>query len=532
MIRVAAYCRVSTDREDQANSFESQQRYFQAYIRRNPDWSLQRIYADEGLSGTSTKKRVQFNAMIVAARAGELDLIVTKEVSRFARNTLDALAYTRELHRHGVGVLFLLDNIDTRSQEGELRLTIMSSLAQEESRKTSQRVKWGQTRRMEQGVVFGGSLLGYDVKDGKITVNPAGAAVVRRIFSQYLDDGMGAASIAKSLRQEGVLSSRGNVSWSAATVLKILKNEKYCGDLVQKKSCTPDYLTHEKRPNRGEEALVILREHHQAIIPRDMWEAVQQERVRRGGGRPSGSGGKGRHPLSGKIRCGSCGSIFLSRTKRRKSGECYRVWRCGKAVSEGAARLDDQGALTGCGIGRQLREDAAMALLRQAVDELPLDREKVIRRLTALLFQVLHRGQKSEGGTRLALQRELEREGERRRRAVDAFLDGTLTREDFLRARQTCDNRIAMLERELSAPLPAANTDEVFAAALQDIIWGGADDAFYAQLLDHMTLWPDGRVEVKLIHRPVGRLFLLEDRQTVQGKSAVPISVRSPFSSG
>ena len=190
---------MSTDKADQANSFESQQRYFQTYIQRNPEWSLQNIYADEGISGTSTRKRTQFKAMISAAREGKLDLILTKEVSRFARNTLDTLAYTRELHRYGVGVLFLIDNIDTRQQEGELRLTLMSSLAQEESRKTSQRVKWGQTRRMEQGVVFGGSLLGYDVADGMISIDSEGAKIVRQIFHKYLNERKGTAVIAREM---------------------------------------------------------------------------------------------------------------------------------------------------------------------------------------------------------------------------------------------------------------------------------------------------------------------------------------------
>ena len=281
MVRVAAYCRVSTDKEDQANSFENQQRYFLACIQRNPDWVLQQIYADEGISGTSTKKRRQFNAMIAAARAGEIDLILTKEVSRFARNTLDTLAYTRELNRRGVGVLFLIDNIDTRQQDGELRLTIMSSIAQEESRKTSQRVKWGQARRMEQGVVFGGSLLGYDVRNGRLTVNPEGAKLVQRIFHACLCDHKSTSAIARELREEGVPSSRGNVKWSAATVWKILKNEKYCGDLIQKKTYTPDYLTHEKKYNRGEEPLVVVRDHHTPIIDRKTWEAVQQELTRR-----------------------------------------------------------------------------------------------------------------------------------------------------------------------------------------------------------------------------------------------------------
>lgn len=281
-VRVAAYCRVSTDKEDQANSFENQQRYFLACIQRNPDWKLQSIYADEGISGTSTKKRRQFNAMITAARAGEIDLILTKEVSRFARNTLDTLAYTRELSRRGVGVLFLIDNIDTRQQDGELRLTIMSSIAQEESRKISQRVKWGQSRRMEQGVVFGGPLLGYDVQNGRITVNQEGAKIVQRIFHACLCDHKSTSAIARELQKEAIPSSRGNIKWSAATVWKILKNEKYCGDLVQKKTYTPDYLTHEKKYNRGQEALIVVRDHHTAIIDRKTWEAVQRELADRG----------------------------------------------------------------------------------------------------------------------------------------------------------------------------------------------------------------------------------------------------------
>ena len=166
MLNVAAYCRVSTDKDDQANSFESQKLYFEEYIKRNPEWELYEIYADEGLTGTSTKKRKAFNKMIADAHLGKFDLIITKEVSRFARNTVDTLQYTRELKSLNIGVYFALDNIDTLAPDGELRLTIMASLAQEESRKTSERVKWGQKRQMEKGVVFGRDMLGYDVVNG------------------------------------------------------------------------------------------------------------------------------------------------------------------------------------------------------------------------------------------------------------------------------------------------------------------------------------------------------------------------------
>lgn len=272
-LRVAAYCRVSTDRDDQANSFESQQRYFREYIARQPGWELAGIFADEGLSGTSTKKRLAFQRMIAGARAGMLDLIVTKEISRFARNTLDSIYYTRELKRLGVGVLFLNDNLYTLDGDAELRLTILASIAQEESRRTSERVKWGQKRRMEQGVVFGRDLLGYDVRGGVLIVNEPGAQIVREIFRKFVNDGKGAHTIARELNEAGVPTARGG-PWRSSVILRILRNEKYCGDLVQKKTYTPDYLTHEKKYNRGQEAYVVLRDHHAPIIPRATFEAA------------------------------------------------------------------------------------------------------------------------------------------------------------------------------------------------------------------------------------------------------------------
>ena len=183
-LRVAAYCRVSTDKEDQANSLISQKSYFAEYIRRQTGWVLSKVYADDGYSGTQTKKRVGFNAMIEDAMRGQIDLILTKEVCRFARNTVDTLFYTRKLKEKGVGVIFTIDHIDTRDSDGELRLTLMASIAQEESRKTSERVKWGQKRRMEQGVVFGGDLLGYTVSGGVLSRNEEDARIVRAIFHQ------------------------------------------------------------------------------------------------------------------------------------------------------------------------------------------------------------------------------------------------------------------------------------------------------------------------------------------------------------
>ena len=374
-LRVAAYCRVSTDGSDQANSFESQQRYFRAYIAQQPQWELAGIFADEGLSGTSTKKRLAFQRMIACARAGTLDLIVTKEISRFARNTLDSIFYTRELRRLGVGVLFLSDNLCTLDGDAELRLAILASIAQEESRRTSERVKWGQKRRMEQGVVFGRDLLGYDVRGGALYVNEAGAQTVREIFRKCVDEGKGAHTIARELNEAGVPTARGG-AWRSSVILRILRNEKYCGDLVQKKTYTPDYLTHEKKSNRGQEAYIIVRDHHTPIIPRATFEAAGRILGQRAAA-PSGQHKYSRrYPLSGKLRCGVCGCVCAARKKTRRSGTAAISWRCGNAVKYGRPHTDADGRRRGC-TGESLRDEDALQILTQVWSALPLERDVI-----------------------------------------------------------------------------------------------------------------------------------------------------------
>jgi len=334
-LRVGAYCRVSTDKADQVNSFESQRRYFKEYIEHNPKWELIEIFADEGKSGTSTKKRVAFNRMIACAKSGELDLIITKEISRFARNTLDSIFYTRELKRLGVGVIFLNDNINTLEPDAELRLTIMSSIAQEESRRTSDRVKWGQKRRMEQGVVFGRSLLGYDVRGGEMFINKEGAEIVRLIFHKFANENKGTYVIARELREAGIKSYNHKTEWSNTSILRIIRNEKYCGDLVQKKTFTPDYLTHEKRYNRGEEEFVIIKNHHEPIIPRELFDKANELLESRALSQEGKAKYSNQYALSGKIKCGSCGSSYVARHKKRRDGSLNKKWQCLKAARHG-----------------------------------------------------------------------------------------------------------------------------------------------------------------------------------------------------
>ena len=541
MIKVASYCRVSTDKDDQANSFESQQRYFRAYIDRQPEWELYQIYADEGITGTSTKKRAAFNQMIADARMGKFELILTKEVSRFSRNILDTIAYTRELKALGVGVLFLNDGINTLEPDAELRLSIMGSIAQEESRKTSSRVKWGQTRRMEQGVVFGRSLLGYDVKDGRLTVNPEGAELVRLIFHKYGVEKKGTTVIARELREAGYRTHRGGIRWNGSCIVKLLKNEKYVGDLIQKKTITPDYLTHAKKANHGEEELVIIRDHHPPIIDRELWDVVQEELKKRNRNGALGAGHSNRYIFSGKIKCGECGASFVSRQRKRKDGSLSRRWSCYSAVNEGGIHVDPQGNRVGCDVRMALRDEVAMDMLRQALRTLRLDSGGLIDSVTAIALEAIRAGEQSGGERRESLELRLEQLNRKREAALDAFFSRDITREEMRRMTGRYDREAAEL-RERLARTGARSESSCEKAALRDDIrrrvaglvnGEGDSEIFCKTILDHMVVYRDQRVEVRLNLLPQTWCFVLERlKQTAQNDPDVPISVSRPLSSG
>ena len=474
MIRAAGYCRVSTDHTDQANSFEAQQRYFRECIGRQEGWELYEIYADEGITGTSVKKRVRFNDMIRDARRGCFSLILTKEVSRFSRNILDTIAYTRELRNLGVEVIFLTDGIRTMDPDAELRLSIMASIAQEESRKTSARVKWGQTRQMERGVVFGHSLLGYTVKNGGISVEPEGAETVRLIFRKYVQEKKGTSVIARELAETGWKTGGGSLNWTAGYVLKVLKNEKYAGDLIQKKTCTPDCLTHQKKINRGMEEPVILRDHHEPIVSRELWNAAQLEIAKRN---PGSERHSVRYALSGKIRCGECGAPFVSRVKKRRDGTSYRRWGCASAAEK-----------NGCTVGRMLRDDHAMEMLRTVMQSLVFSRETLLREADD------GRGPDEE---RSRLQTALESVRLKRDRAVDGYLSGIITGEELDRMRRRYDAQIRDTEQRLSHC--AEESPDSLRKRAEEILAGRTDCCgFWQNLVDEIRVYRDGRVTVRL----------------------------------
>lgn len=522
--KVAAYCRVSTDNRDQANSFESQKRYFTQYIENHKDWILYEVFADEGASGTNTKKRKEFNRMIECARRGEMDLIVTKEISRFARNTLDSIQYTRELKKYGVGVIFMNDNINTLDQDAELRLTIMSSIAQDESRRTSERVKWGQTRRMEQGVVFGRSMLGYDVRGGKMYINEEGAKIVRLIFHKFVNEGKGTHVIARELKEDGISSMRAK-EWDNTVILRIIRNEKYCGDLVQKKTITPDYLTHEKKYNHGEEDFVIIKNHHEPIISREMFDKANRILEERALSQEGKSKHSNRYPFSGKIKCGNCGMSYVARYKNRKDGSRYKAWKCGEAVKNGVPHTDKQGNIIGCS-NTSIRNEDAVHIMYLVAKNLKYNRKKVISNLIKVIKSVL-----SDSSFRTdlnKLEKRIHAEKEKRDRLLLLYMEGSITKDEFNEARKETEACINDLKEQIESISGGRDMIEQQDKLFEDIVKAinelsegvEYDDDFYRSILDKMVIVDKKTIDVYLNILPEKWRFTVS-------AAAVPICKRS-----
>lgn len=325
--KVAGYARVSTDSEEQQTSYEAQVDYYTHYIQSREDWEFVGVYTDEGISATNTKHRDGFKKMVKDALAGKIDLIVTKSVSRFARNTVDSLTTVRKLKEHGTEIYFEKENIFTFDSKGELLITIMSSLAQEESRSISENVTWGQRKRFADGKVSMPykQFLGYEKgEDGMPVVNEEEAAIVRLIYKLFLE-GKTPAGICRYLEQQGIPTPSGKQKWSQTTVDSILSNEKYKGDALLQKKFTVDFLMKKMKVNEGEVPQYYVEHSHEAIIVPLEWDMVQAEIARR---RSLGRAYSGSSVFSSKLVCGDCGGFFGQKVWH--SNDPYRkvIWRC------------------------------------------------------------------------------------------------------------------------------------------------------------------------------------------------------------
>ena len=332
-LRVAAYCRVSTDSDEQATSYEAQVEHYTEYIQKNPEWEFAGIYADDGISGTNTKNREEFNRMIEECEAGSIDMIITKSISRFARNTLDCLKYIRQLKEKNIPVFFEKEAINTMDSKGEVLLTIMASLAQQESQSLSQNVKLGLQFRYQNGQVQvnHNHFLGYTKdEEGNLVIDPEQAEVVKRIYREYLE-GYSMDKIAKGLEEDGILTGAGKTKWWTSTINKILRNEKYIGDALLQKTYTTDFLNKTRVKNNGIVPQYYVEGNHEAIIPKDIFLRVQEELVRRRVVKTSANGKKRsyscKHCFAQIVICGECGEMFR-RIHWNNRGCKSIVWRC------------------------------------------------------------------------------------------------------------------------------------------------------------------------------------------------------------
>lgn len=365
-LRVAAYCRVSTDSDEQEISYDAQVSHYTEYIQQNPQWTLAGIFADDGISGTNTKKRDEFNRMIDECMAGNIDMIITKSISRFARNTLDCLQYIRQLKDKNIPVYFEKESINTMDAKGEVLITIMASLAQQESQSLSQNVKLGLQYRYQQGkvTVNCNRFLGYTKdNDGKLVIDPEQAEVVKRIYREYLE-GSSMDKISAGLEADGILTGAGKEKWHTSTINKILRNEKYMGDALLQKTYTTDFLTKKRIKNNGTVPQYYVEDDHEAIIPKELFMQVQEELVRRRVVHKSPSGKKRtyscNHCFAQIIVCGECGELYR-RVHWNNHGRKSIVWRC-------ISRLEITSANVPCHnrtVGEPLLEEVTVKALNQ-----------------------------------------------------------------------------------------------------------------------------------------------------------------------
>jgi len=438
-LRVAAYARVSTDSEDQLNSFESQVKYYNERINKNNEWLFVEVYADESISGTQDYKRSNFMRMIQDSLNGKIDLILTKSISRFARNTLDTLKYVRMLKEKNVAILFEEENINTLEMAGELLLTILSSVAQQESETISSHVKLGLKMKQQRGELIGyNGCLGYTYnKESKsISVNEEEAEIVRYIFNRYAQ-GVGSSIIAKELTNMKYQTPKSLTVWSDSTVRRILKNEKYKGDVLQGKTYTTDPITHKRVVNMGEENQYYIKEHHQAIIEPELFDKVQEILEKRAGSREKGKR-KGnysrKYPFSSRIYCGFCGTVLTRRNWNSGTKNATPVWHCMNFVKRGK---------TECSKCKAIKETIIENCFVEAYKILCSDKGKIVEKFINRMNNIIT--ENSSDNLIENIEVEKQKLNSKMNKLIDLSLDNAIDRDIFLERKEKLQTQIEQL---------------------------------------------------------------------------------------
>ena len=493
--RVAAYCRVSTDSEEQLNSYEAQKSYYTQKIEESPDWEMAGIYADEGISGTSMKKRTEFKKMITACKRGRIDLIITKSLSRFARNTVDCLETVRLLKANGIGVYFEKENINTLTESSEFLITLFSGFAQAESESLSKNVAWGWRKSAEAGNVYFQykRMLGYRKgTDGQPEIVPEEAKIIRRIYRRYLA-GCSLGQIKQELEQDNIPTAQKVERWSSAVIHNILTNEKYMGDALLQKTYITDCISKKVKKNMGERPMYYVENNHPAIIPRETFDQVQKEMTRRSSKRKvlqkSGKTelGKysGKYALTELLVCGECGSPY-KRVTWARNGKKRIVWRCVSRLEFGTKY---------CHNSPTLDESRLHNAILAAMNEYAAIRQEVCPDVLAMVEEA-KRAMSQAGAMLLELKKRMDEVSQEQSDVLDRLLANMADAELNARMKALTDEKEALKaqilkvqQKEVSMAEQAAKRQQMW-DSLKECSAGYTefDDEFVRQIIRKITV--------------------------------------------
>ncbi len=467
-LRVAAYCRVSTLQEQQETSYEAQVNYYTEKIKSNLNWKLAGIYADDGKSATSTKKRSNFQAMIDDCLAGKIDMVITKSISRFARNTVDSLMNIRKLKEKNIAVFFEKEGINTLEGSGELLITILSSQAQEESRNISENCHWGIVRKFENGkvIVNHSKFLGYTKdKDGNLVIVPEEAELVRRIFRLFLE-GNSSYGIKRMLEADGILTVTGNTEWHATVIDKMLSNEKYMGDALMQKTYTVDFLTKKRVLNKGIVPKYYIEDNHEAIIPKELFNRVQEEKARRTAiyrpaARKKDAPVKGKYSakyiLSDIMVCAECGQPYR-RQVWTKYGIKKAVWRCDNRLKHGSKR---------CKYSPTLKEDSLHEAIMTAINSVVEDQGEFVQAFRENVIRII--GNYSAQAEPTQYDEQIEQLQQEMMRLIEDSAKSECADDAFDKEYRIIADKIKELKKLKTKELKERHLAEIYELRLQDI---------------------------------------------------------------
>ena len=458
-LRVTFYARVSTDKDEQINSLENQVQYYTELIQSKPNWTFIPGYIDEGISGTSTKKRDSFLRMIADAKAGRFDFIITKEISRFSRSTLDSIKYTQELLEHDVGVLFQNDNINTLDSDSEFRLVVMAGVAQDEVRKLSERLKFGFRQAIKNGHVLGNDKLwGYDKKDCVLTINEKEAQVVRRIFDLYANQQMGIRRISQTLYDEGFTSRKGN-TFNVLTIRHILCNPKYKGWYCANKSQTVDYRSKRKVFLDESEWVMYPDPSIPAIVSEELWDranALYKRRSQQMMSHQSAAEFHNRYPYSGKIICEEHGTSFHRQVLRSSKGE-KEVWQCRVYRNRGRVACS----------APQLRTTELDQIMAQIFDQLTQNKQAIIDAVVTVLQSVPDEHDYAQDIRHI--EEDLSSIQAKKDRLLEMSIEGVISTAEFKQRNDGFNEQAKVLEERLAVLQSEAEKGQQTTAQLQEI---------------------------------------------------------------